>query len=231
MFVSSRTTLAFTTFAFLLVTVLVLGLQAFSQPTSDSGTPISPPLTASSIVQPALADIQNSVSGVNISRWKAPNEVRSIAQQNASSILRDLTGTLPALLGRADASGNSVSSSFSVYRNIDALYDVLLRLHGTAVLAAPQEESDALFFSLQKLEATRTQLGDAIFNASQDREAQLVKLQSALKAAASVPAQAAPPQASVVEDGPAATPPVKKKKKPAAKPPAASSGTTTPPTS
>src|SRR5271166_854449 len=125
MFASSR-------MIFVLLTALLIArLPALPQPVSDSSTPTGPQTTAAStIVQPALADVQNSVSGVNIARWKAPGDVRSIAQQNASSILRDLASTLPALLGRADASPNSVSSAFSVYRNIDALYDVLLRLHG-----------------------------------------------------------------------------------------------------
>jgi hypothetical protein len=227
MFASSRINLV------LLAALLIARLPTLAQLAPDSGTPTGSQMTAAStIVQPALSDVQNSVSGLNIARWKAPGDVRSVAQQNASSILRDLASTLPALLGRADASPNSVSSAFTVYRNIDALYDVLLRLHGTASLAAPQDEADALFYSLQKLEATRTRLGDTIFDASQERETQLVKLQAALKAAATpVQAQAAPAQPAVVDDGPATTPPVRKKKKPAAKPPASTSATTPPPAS
>jgi len=219
MFVPSRTN-------FLMVLSAALSfacLPAFAQLAGVSATPVGTPITTSAIVQPALADVQSCISGLNIARWKAPNEVRNAAQQNAASIQRDLTNTLPSLLSQVDASPGVVPPAFSLYRNIDALYDVLLRVYETASLAAPQNELDAVYSALQKLEAARTQLGDAILNASQEREAQLVKLQAALQAAATVQAPATPAKTAVVDDGPATTPPVKKKKKPPAKPPASGS--------
>jgi hypothetical protein len=219
MFVTSRTSfLAVLSAAFFFASV-----PALAQPASVAAAPVSTPITTSAIVQPALADVQRCISDLNIARWKAPNEVRNAAQQNASSIQRDLANTLPSLLSQADASPGAVPQAFTVYRNIDALYDVLLRVNETASLAAPQNESDALYSALQKLESARRQLGDTIFNASQEREAQVVKLQAAVKAATAVQAPATPAKTAVVDDGPATTPPVKKKKKPAAKPPATDS--------
>jgi hypothetical protein len=150
--------------------------------------------------------------------------VKNAAQQNTTSIQRDLSDTLPGLLSKAEAAPTAVPPAFAVYRNIDALYDVLLRVSQTASLAAPQTEADGLFSSLSKLEAARSQLGDAIANASQQREDQVVKLEAAVRVAAqAAQAQAPPPKASVVDDGPAPST-TKKKKKPATKPPA-----TTPP--
>ena len=136
-------------------------------------------MKVSLLVQPALGEVQRAITGLNILRWKAPSEVKNATQQNAVSIQRDLADTLPGLLSQADALPGAVSPSFSVYRNIDALYDVLLRVYGTASLAAPQSEADSLFSALQKLEAARAQLGDAILSASQEHEAQLIKLQAA----------------------------------------------------
>jgi hypothetical protein len=210
-----------------LAILLVVGLSASAQPASGPATNVAPSVTVSSIVQPALDEVQRSVSALNIARWKAPTDVRSIAQQNANSILRDLANTLPGLLTQADASPGSVSPSFSVYRNIDALYDVLLRVYGTAYLAAPQNEADSLGSALQRLEAARSQLGDSILSDSREHEAQLIQLQAALKAAAAQQAPPPPPKTSVVDDGPAATPAPKKKKKPAPKPPASSTNQTT----
>jgi hypothetical protein len=207
---------------------LAAGLSAFSQAASRSWTqsgasPVSAPVSA--IVQPALTEVQSSLSALNISRWKAPSEVKSAAQQNTTSIERDLTNILPGLLSQADAASGAVPAEFAAYRNIDALYDVLLRVYETASLSAPQSESDALFSALQRLETARTQLGDAILNASQQREEQLVKLQAAVRAATAASAQPTPAKSTVVDDGPAASPTVRKKKKPAPKPPANSSGT------
>src|ERR1700757_4361284 len=139
--------------------LLVGALAAAAQPTSPATpgaetAPVPRP-NISSIVQPAIIEVQRSVSALNIPRWKAPGEVRNIAQQNSASIQRDLSDTLPGLLTQADAAPGAVSPSFSVYRNIDALYDVLLRVYQTASLAAPQNEADSLGSALQKLEAAR----------------------------------------------------------------------------
>jgi hypothetical protein len=100
------------------------------------------------MVQPALLDVQRTVGSLNTGRWKAPNEVRAAADRNVSSIQRDLVETLPNLLNQADAASGSVPPAFAVYRNIDALYDVLLRVSQTASLAAP--DSWAMRFSLRR---------------------------------------------------------------------------------
>ena len=202
----------------------IAGLAAcqsvYAQPAQ--APPAAVTIPSSAIVQPAMTEVQRSISALNIPRWKAPGEVKNAAQQNAGSIQRDLSDTLPGLLSKADAAPATVPPAFAVYRNIDALYDVLLRVCGTAALAAPQGEADALFSSLNKLEDARRQLGDAILNASQQREDQVVKLEAAVRAAAAAAqAQAPPPKTTVVEDGAAPPPPTKKKRKPAAKPPAA----------
>ena len=111
-----------------------------------------PPSTASAIVQPALADVQNSVSGVNIAHWKAPNEVRSVAQQNASSILRDLGEYASGAAWPGGCSRAIPSPRISPYTAISMPFTtcccVCMRQPS---LAAPQEEADALFYSLQNL--------------------------------------------------------------------------------
>ncbi|MBV8674776.1 MAG: hypothetical protein JOZ33_15205 [Acidobacteriaceae bacterium] len=226
MFVPQRTCFTAGWLSILLLGGLAAWAQPGStpQPASASDTAAMPPPNVSSMVQPALGQVQSSISGLNVARWKAPAEVRSAAQQNAASIQRDLSDTLPALLTQADAAPGSVSPSFSVYRNIDALYDVLLRVYETASLAAPQNEADGVGSALQRLEAARRQLGDSILNDSRQHEAQLVQLQGALKAAMAAQAQAPPPKTAVIDDGPAPAPAPKKKKKPATKPPASSTG-------
>ncbi len=215
---SPRATLSVACIAVLLTACQVMHAQ---QPMPAApAAPAPATIPSSTIVQPALTEVQRSVSALNISRWKAPGQVKSAAQQDTGSIQRDLSDTLPALLSKADAAPTTVPPAFVVFRNIDALYDVLLRVSQTASLAAPQGESDALFSSLNKLEAARSQLGDAILNASQQREDQVVKLEAAVRAAAAAQPQAPPPKTTVIDDGAAPPTSAKKRKKPAAKPPA-----------
>jgi hypothetical protein len=189
--------------------------------------------SVSTIVQPALLDVQRTIGSLNTGRWKAPGEVKAAADRNLSSIQRDLAETLPNLISQADGAAGSVAPAFAVYRNIDALYDVLLRVNQTAMLAAPDNDASSVAAALDRLESARKQLGDAIVASAQDREAQIMKLQEAVKAAAAAPPPP-PPKTAVVDDGPA-QPAVKKKRKPAAKPaqqpPAANPGSASPPPS
>jgi hypothetical protein len=206
--------------------------QAAAPNSTSSNAAATPAAKASDILNPALAQVKDAVGGLNIARWKAPNEVRAATQQNADSIQRDLSGTLPGLLATADAAPASVSAVFPVYRNIDALYDVLLRVWQTANLAAPQNEATNVTGALNKLESARTDLGNAILTASKDSEAEVVKLRAdAQKAAAAAQAAAAtPPKTTVVNDGPAkTTSTAKRKKKPATTTPADAAPATTPP--
>jgi hypothetical protein len=197
----------------LLPFLLFAGSSSFV-PSALSQTAPGPKISV--ILQPALSTVQQSVTSVYVGRWKAPNEVRSDAQQNLSSIQRDLTETLPGLLNQADAASGAVSPAFAAYRNIDALYDVLLRVEQTAVLAAPESEAESLSDALAQLDSARKQLAGIIDQNAQNREAQIAKLQAAARTTAAAPAPALA-KPSVVDDGPAAVP-VKKRKKPAAKP-------------
>ncbi len=165
---------------------------------------VAPGDTANSVsgtLRPALAQVGQSLGGVTIKRWKAPSEVRSAADQDVSSIQRDLNGTLAGLLQQADAAPGSVPAAFAVYRNVDALYDTLLRVVLTANLAAPEDEAGSLQAALATLESARGTLGQTILNSSQAQETELSRIRMALAKAAAT--QRTPTTTTVVDDGPA----------------------------
>lgn len=136
----------------------------------------TPAPTASSILAPVISQLRNSLDNVRLEKWKAPGPVREDASSNIGSIRRDLDATLPALMTTADAAPGSVAKVFPVYRNVDALYDVLLRVAETADLAAPNKEADGLQNALSALEDARRSLGDAIENAAAGQEQQNLAL-------------------------------------------------------
>ena len=195
-----------------------LGIAVFV-PAADAqpATPAPAVVAPSSILQPALSGVQSTTANLNISKWKAPGSVRQAAQRDVDSIQNDLGRTLPNLLASADAAPASIPPSFAVYRNVDALYDVLLRVSETADLAAPENEASSVADALQRLEAARTQLGDTILGVSQRQEAQIVALVAEVRSAKASPSTQH--HETVVDDGPAKTP-SKPKKKAAAKKPA-----------
>lgn len=186
------------------------GVQSASQPAAT----ISP----SVILQPALSEIQGSTSALNISKWKAPGRVKEAAQQDVQSIQQDLSSAVPGLLAQADAAPASVTPSFALYRNIDALYDVLLRISETADLAAPSNEAASLASCLQQLETARKTLGDSILQVSQRNDAEIASAKTALR---SDRAERAKHKSEViVDDGAVKAPATRTKRKTPRKKPA-----------
>lgn len=178
------------------------GAFAIGQTPATAPSNEAPVVTPSSLVRPALANVQSVTAGLNVRKWKAPGSVRDSVQEDVDSIQRDLGNTLPGLLATADAAPGSVPPSFAVYRNIDALYDVLLRVAQTADLAAPSGEARALADSLQQLETARSALGQSILSTSQHHEAEIVALQSQIRLARTAPVETHRRE-NVVDDGPA----------------------------
>lgn len=179
------------------VTAFALGQTAATAPSNGAAV-----ATPSSILRPALSNVQAVTAGLNIRKWKASGGVRNSTQEDVNSIQRDLGGTLPGLLATADATPGSVPPTFAVYRNLDALYDVLLRVSQTADLAAPSGEARELAAALQQLEVARSALGQSILSTSQHHEAEIVALQSEIRLARTAPA-ATHRRENVIDDGPA----------------------------
>jgi hypothetical protein len=158
----------------------------------------------SGTLRPALSQVNQAVSNLDIRHWKAPGSVKSAASGDVSSIQRDMSGTLASLMSQAEVAPSSVPSSFAVYRNVDALYDTLLRVVETADLSAPDQDVSALEGALRQLEAARTDLGERILAATQAQQNEVVRLRTVIARAAAAPPP--PVKTVVVDDGPAKRP-------------------------
>jgi hypothetical protein len=175
----------------------------------------------SAILEPALEVLKQAIAETNTDRWKASGAVRDEAQTNLRSIERDVETTLPPLLAAADAAPDSAAKTLPAYRNVEALYDVLLRLEAAGQLAAPRDQASALEQALANLNDGRRMLGDQLQLDADGQERQLVRLQAALRV---VPTPV-PPTAAVCPSSPA-----KKSAKPAAKRPATTANPVASPT-
>jgi len=215
-----------------LLTLLFLGgsgaarAQATPPPAAAQApaAPVAPASTGFAMInlRPALANVQTAITNLNVARWKAPNDIRATTQQDINSMQRDLNTTLPGLMAQADtaASANgpaALAPAFAVFRNLDALYDVLLRVTETAGLAGSASDASSLEDARAGLEDGRAKLGTWLLQAIGAQDAQVVRLQAP---AAAHPASAPPPPPNkiVVNDGPDTTKPRKKKPPPAPAP-------------
>jgi hypothetical protein len=162
-----------------------------AQPPASQSAP-QPSPTASSILNPAISTLQQALDGIRIEKWKTSSAIRSEAEDNIASVRRDIDTTLPPLLAAADGAPDSVTQILPAYRNIEALYDVLLRISSVSRLAAPQQQSAPLEQAISNLEASRRTLGDQMQTAAMSQDQKVHTLQASLRAVPP-PAPAPPP--------------------------------------
>jgi hypothetical protein len=124
--------------------------------------------------------LQETISELRLDKWKR-GTVREDAEANISEILQDLHVTLPPQLKTADETPEAISKVLPVSRNIDALYDVFLRVVMAAQISAPSEQITQLQQTLIKLGNARRALNNHLQEAATAQEKQLGDLRSTLQ--------------------------------------------------
>jgi hypothetical protein len=183
--------------------------QTAQGPGEGAGPP--PAGFAMSNLRPALANVQTAIGNINLAHWKVAGATRNTVQQDVVSMQRDLNTTLPTLMAQAEAPANgsaALSPSFAVFRNLDALYDVLLRVTETAALAGSESDAANLEDARSGLEDGRAKLGAWLLQAIGAQDAQVAHAQTPVSRS---PAAPAVPSKIVVDDGPDNPKPRKKK--------------------
>src|SRR5438046_1928640 len=75
---------------------------------------------------------------LRIEKWKTNGDSRQQFQANADSLSRNITGALPGMIGAVRSAPDNMAAHFKLYRNVDALFDVLSGLADAASSPAPQ---------------------------------------------------------------------------------------------
>lgn len=169
----------------------------------------------------------NDVGRLNVKKWKTDTRYKEASQHDADSIQANVTGTMPGLVAQVRSNPSNVASMFKLYRNVDALYDVVRGLAESAGAFGPREDYESLASDVSRLTSVRGSLAtqlDSIASAKENEINQLRKIVAQAQAAKA----AEPPKKVIVDD----TEPVKKparKKKAATKPSAAAGSTTAAP--
>lgn len=168
---------------------------------------------------------QGDLVKLRIEHWKTDTASKKQALANVDSIQRNLQGALPAILAQLRATPEDVPATFKLYRNLDALYDVLGSVVEGAGAFGSKDDLQTLANDLNSFEGTRKQIAERIESLSAAKEAEIVRLRADLKTAqAAIPAT--PPKKTVIDDNEPAKKPAVKKKAPAK--PATTPATTTP---
>jgi len=166
---------------------------------------------------------QADLAGLRIEKWKTDGNSKKQALAGVDSVQRNLKGALPEIISQLRAAPEDVPATFKLYRNLDALYDVLGGVVESTGAFGSKDEFQAVSTDLNNFEASRRAIAGRIENLSASKEAEIVRLRTDLKTAqAAIPSE--PPKKTVVDD---TTPAAKKpavKKKAAAKPATAATG-------
>lgn len=170
---------------------------------------------------------QADLTKLRVDRWKTDSSYKKQILANTDSIQRNLQGALPEIMTQVRNAPEDLPSTFKLYRNLDALYDVLGSVAESTGAFGPKDDFQSLSNDLGSFEATRKALAERIETLASVKESEIVRLRTDLKTAqAAIPA--APPKKIVIDDTETPKkPPVKKK--PAVKKPATTTPAATPP--
>ncbi len=185
--------------------------------------PSAPPVSYTSIAElnQLLSNLQDSsqaaqqdLSRLRIERWKTDSGTKRQTESNVESIQRNLQTALPGMLTDLKNSPESAALTFKVYRNLDALYDVVTSVVESTGAFGGKDEFQSLSKDLNALEDSRRAFADRIDKLTTAKEIEIGQLRAALQQARA----AVPPKKTVVDD---TAPPPKKpapRKKPIPKP-------------
>ena len=209
------------------VMIAACGLALAGMANAQNETSSSAPVSYTSVsqlntllgqLQQATQSIQATLSKMRVDKWKTDNNSKRQAEANVESIQRNLQSALPEIVTQLRSAPEDMRATFKLYRNLDALYDVMVSVTELAGAFGSKDDFQSLSNDISSIENTRRGLADRIDSLTGSKEAEMERLRGQVKALQES-AAAAPPKKTVVDD----TEPVKKpSKKKIPKPPTAS---------
>jgi len=175
-------------------------------------------------VAPNPADVQNLVASIDqtaqsaaqdiaklrIEKWKADSGDKQQAQANADSVQRNLTAALPGMTGAVRSAPQDMAATFKLYRNMNALYDVMKTLTETSAAFGAKQDYETLAHYADQIDGYRRSLADYMERLSAAKDAELTQLRTQARAAQAAAVQ--PKKVVINDDQPTTTKKAAKKK-------------------
>jgi len=189
-------------------------------PTSASAAPAPVSYSSVSELNQLLAQVEHmsqstqaDFAKIRVEKWKTDGNTKRATEADVGSIQRNLQSALPEIVTQLRSSPEDLGASFKLYRNLDALYDVLVSVVESAGAFGPKDDFQLLQDDLGALERSRRSMADRMETLATTKENELTRLRTEVRTLqAAQPAVA--PKKVVVDD---TEPPKKtvKKKSPA----------------
>jgi hypothetical protein len=201
-------------------------------PGAASGT--QPPVAYASVselngileqLKQTTQSMQSDLGKTRIEKWKTGPTTKQQTLANVESIQRNLQSALPETIAQLSNAPEDLAVSFTLYRNLDALYDVFGSVVESAGAFGSKDEFQSLSNDMTGLESARRAFSERMQKLTASKEDELTRLRAQIKTLTAAPPP--PPKKIIVDDTePPKKPPVKKK---AAKPKPLATTTDAPP--
>ncbi|HEV2117474.1 MAG TPA: hypothetical protein VGR48_15690 [Terriglobales bacterium] len=194
------------------------GLPAAAQANGQNAAPTPVPYATANQVNALMSQLESTatstasdLSRLRINKWKAPGDAKQQGEANRQSILRNLETALPGMINAVRSNPDDIAASFTLYRNLDALYDVLSSVAESAGAFGPRDDYQGLGNDLNSVEQIRRDLADRVATLANSKETELARLRTELRAVQAT-AKPAPAKKVIVDDNEPPKKPVHKKK-------------------
>jgi hypothetical protein len=208
------------------VSLMLVAVATAQVASSASSAASAPPVPYASVSQLNLMlsqleqvaqAAQLDLGKLRIEKWKTDSNTKRSTEADVESLQRNLQMALPEIIAQLRASPENLATTFKLYHNLDALYDVFGPVVESAGAFGSRDEFQSVQNDLSSLERSRRALAERMDTLSAAKEGELAHLRSQvrdLQAAATPPA---PAKKVVVDDTEPPKKPAKKKAVP--KPP------------
>lgn len=172
-------------------------------------------------LEQAAGNLRVDLAHLRVDKWKTDSRSKQQAQDNAQSLDRNLQLALPGIIQQVEAAPTSLAARFKLYRNVNALYDVLSGLTESAGAFGPKEDFASLQNDASAFDTLRRQMGDRLESLAAQKDEQISRMAAQARVEA---APAEPPKKIVIDDTApekktAVKPKAKKKAAPKPQPP------------
>jgi hypothetical protein len=166
-------------------------------------------------IEQLASSINLELGKLRVEKWKTDSASKRQAEGTIDSMQRNLTAALPEFITAVRNSPKNLAPGFRLYRNLNALSDVLKSLAESAGAFVPKDQYELLAADINGLEAVRTAFGKRVESLAEAQALEIATLRQQL-----IQARA---QKNVVDDNAAAAKPKSTpRKKPKPAPPAQS---------
>jgi hypothetical protein len=191
-----------------------------SSPPAPTTTASTPPVPYASVSQLNLLlsqleqvaqAAQADLAKLRIDKWKTDSNTKRGTEADVESLQRNLQMALPEIIGQLRASPENISATFKLYRNLDALFDVLGPVVESAGAFGTKDEFQSVQNDLSSLERSRRALAERMETLAGAKEGELTQLRTQVRDLQAAATPSTPPKKIVVDDTEPAKKPAKKK--------------------